>query len=619
MRALLVLALLAAASGLPAARVAAQVFGSGRALNSNAATDNGTDVTPHLVTDGAGLWGAAWTGTGGDILFARSTDDGATWSPALMLNPTPATQGGGVQLATDGTTWIAIWNARGPGGADDSDVLVVRSTDGGVNWSAPTTLNSNPPLGASHDLEPRIATDGVGTWIVVWDSDDTLGDTVGSDYDILFSRSTDAGVSWTAPAALNTNAGSDVGLDREPAIATDGATWLVVWSARDALGGAIGTDDDIVFARSMDAGVTWSAPAALNANAASDSGNDYSPQVATDGAGTWVAVWTSTDSLGGTIGTDEDILFARSVDGGATWSFPAPLNVNASSDGGANDDEAQIATDRHGTWVAVWYGATLGGPVVTDDDIRVARSVDGGASWSAPLPMNDNPSRDRSFESDPFVATDGAGTWLAVWDSQDSLGGTIGDDFDILVARGRDVACSPAPRAACAPATGSVKAKLTLKRRTPDTKDLVQWQLKSDEAASIADFGAPTASDVLDGTNHLLCVYDGAANLLMQAAAPAGGRCGIKPCWKAVATKGFDYRDGERTPAGLEKVQLRTDGVRQTSLLVKGSGEHLAMPALGGVLFPVTVQLQGTNARCWQTTFGAAIANDDGELRARLP
>jgi len=33
------------------------------------------------------------------------------------------------------------------------------------------------------------------------------------------------------------------------------------------------------------------------------------------------------------------------------------------------------------------------------------------------------------------MTTDGAGNWMAVWYSQDDLGGTIGTDRDILVAR----------------------------------------------------------------------------------------------------------------------------------------------------------------------------------------
>jgi hypothetical protein len=38
---------------------------------------------------------------------------------------------------------------------------------------------------------------------------------------------------------------------------------------------------------------TISAPAALPPTAASDTGVDETPQLATDGSGTWVAVWSS--------------------------------------------------------------------------------------------------------------------------------------------------------------------------------------------------------------------------------------------------------------------------------------------------------------------------------------
>ncbi|MFH0793093.1 MAG: hypothetical protein V2A74_03575, partial [bacterium] len=67
----------------------------------------------------------------------------------------------------------------------------------------------------------------------------------------------------------------------------------------------------------LQGGSAWAAfgfgpPAALNSNAATDSSYDQSPQVTTDGAGNWVAVWSSDNSLGGTIGPDFDILVARS-------------------------------------------------------------------------------------------------------------------------------------------------------------------------------------------------------------------------------------------------------------------------------------------------------------------
>ncbi|MGB2984614.1 MAG: sialidase family protein, partial [Phycisphaerae bacterium] len=88
-------------------------------------------------------------------------------------------------------------------------------------------------------------------------------------------------------------------------------------------------------------------PEPLNTNAASDTGWDWRPQLTTDGAGNWVAVWESYENLGGTIGTDYDILFSRSIDNGANWSPPAALNTNAASDSGG-DRFPQLTTDEAG-------------------------------------------------------------------------------------------------------------------------------------------------------------------------------------------------------------------------------------------------------------------------------
>jgi len=51
------------------------------------------------------------------------------------------------------------------------------------------------------------------------------------------------------------------------------------------------SDLDILFARSIDAGVTWTAPSPLNTDADIDAEDDFYPQVSTDGLGKWVAVW----------------------------------------------------------------------------------------------------------------------------------------------------------------------------------------------------------------------------------------------------------------------------------------------------------------------------------------
>jgi Neuraminidase (sialidase) len=370
------------------------------------------------------------------------------WSYPAALNTNAATDSGHdglCQVATDGGgNWLAVWEStENLGGTigTDPDILVARSTDNGATWTAPAALNTNAATDSGDDAWPQVTTDGLGLWVAVWHSGDSLGGTIGTDWDILAARSTDNGATWTDPAALNTNAATDsqYQYDAWPQVTTDGTgNWLAVWESTENLGGTIGTDADILAARSTDNGATWTDPAALNTNAATDSGDDYGPQVATDGGGNWVAIWTSYDSLEGTIGTDSDILAARSTDNGATWTAPATLNTNAATDSGA-DGRAQVTTDGAGNWVAVWHSnENVGGTIGTDYDILVARSTDNGATWTAPATLNTNAATDSNGDNDPQVTTDNAGNWLAVWGSWDDLEGTIGTDSDILVARSTD-------------------------------------------------------------------------------------------------------------------------------------------------------------------------------------
>ncbi len=314
----------------------------------------------------------------------------------------------------------------------------------------PQPLNTNAAFDGGADSFPEVTTDGQGNWVAVWHSNDDLGGTIGTDTDILFALSTDNGAMWTDPAPLNTNAASDSDDDTRAQVTTDGqGNWVAVWDSRDDLGGTIGTDGDILHSFSSNNGATWTDPEPLNTNAAGDSGSDRAPQVTTDGAGNWVAVWYSWDDLGGTIGTDGDILFARSADNGVTWTDPAPLNTSAASDCQLDvDDYPQVTTDGVGTWLAVWHSETYapppgedgcksGGP---DGDIFFARSFDNGATWSDPALLNSNGETDYHpfVDTAPQVTTDGEGNWVALWQSTSNLDYTIGADWDILFALSSD-------------------------------------------------------------------------------------------------------------------------------------------------------------------------------------
>ncbi|MGE4652470.1 MAG: hypothetical protein AAEJ53_16410, partial [Myxococcota bacterium] len=169
----------------------------------------------------------------------------------------------------------------------------------------------------------------------------------GSDYDILVARSMNDGLAWTAPEVLNGSGIGDTDTDSNPRLASDRkGGWLASWYKE---GGATGIDGDIFAAFSADAGQSWTAPDLLNDNGAGDSGSDKPPSVATDRAGRWVAAWQSDEDLDGSADTDDDIFFATSddIDGdGLSDAAEAvagtdPLNPDSDFDGlsdGAESD-----------------------------------------------------------------------------------------------------------------------------------------------------------------------------------------------------------------------------------------------------------------------------------------
>ncbi|OPZ09237.1 MAG: BNR/Asp-box repeat protein [candidate division BRC1 bacterium ADurb.BinA292] len=445
------------AGPLPAAELFSDTIGY---LNANAATDDGDDSGLQIIPDRRGEWLAVWdtltslTGTsaGADIVVSRSSGSGSVWSPPTPISSIAAFDDGGDEdpdAATDGhRNWVIVWESKATSGTqmagDDADILFVRSTDGGLTWEPTGVLNSNAwedndfdPK--NEDLNPDVDTNRKEIWITVWQTEFNLGGTLGNDSDLLFARSIDKGATWSIARPLNTNAAFDAGNDNNPRLLYGGgSTWMCVWDTGDPLGGVDDGSQDIAYARSHNDGLTWEAPRTLNSNAPIPS-VDLDPSVATDERGNWVVVWESGATLGGTIGVDRDILFARSEDNGETWSEAAPLNTTAATDFTStqvlHDRQPEIFTDTYGAWVCVWFTTDLQGVPESHQAINMAISTDNGATWTDPVTLDDSFYSQSDLDVDPIVRNDRLGHWIVGWRANNQPGGGIGDT-DLLFKPG---------------------------------------------------------------------------------------------------------------------------------------------------------------------------------------
>ncbi len=124
-----------------------------------------------------------------------------------------------------------------------------------------------------------------------------------------------------------------------------------MWETR---AGPYGGDYDVAFSASADGGQSWTTPRAVNTTAAGDIAGDSYSAVASDGHGNWAVVWQSDDDMDGTIGDDTDLMIARSIDLGLTWTDPQVFNGDAGVDSDTQDGVAWLVADGRASWMAVW-------------------------------------------------------------------------------------------------------------------------------------------------------------------------------------------------------------------------------------------------------------------------
>ena len=161
---------------------------------------------------------------GAEIRMTRSTDHGATFGPVGLASPVISAGGQGcfVVVSPNHQVNAFFYRGTGPSGqGGDNKLFVRRSTDFGVTFAAEvqiadlltSTTNGNLTLngGVRSNSFPHAAVNPVAAkpfLYAVYNDDPTPGNTADDNANVFSVRSTDGGLTWSAPVNID-NSGRD--------------------------------------------------------------------------------------------------------------------------------------------------------------------------------------------------------------------------------------------------------------------------------------------------------------------------------------------------------------------------------------------------------------------------
>jgi hypothetical protein len=389
----LVIALLvpaAARANVPLTQVSSDPF-------TNPTSQHATEVEPDTFAFGSTIVAAFQAGrfvSGGGasgIAWATSTDGGTSWVHDSLPGITKSAGAGPYDRVTDSTVaydaehgaWLiaslALHEATGVW-----DVLVSRSSDGGLTWGNPITVALGPGHGSLD--KPWIVCDDTaaspfyGHCYVQWT------DFPGScSQHVELSTSTDGGLTW-GPAETPANTHSATG--GQPLVQPNGTVIVPI------TGGC--NQNSLLAFRSLDGGASWSAIVSVTSIhrhvvAGGLRGGKYVlPSAEIDAGGRVYVAWQ--DCRFRKNCSSNDIVFTTSTDG-LSWSpvTRVPIDdVTSTVDhflpGLAVDRSTSGATAHLG--LAYYFYPQADCDISTCElDVGFVSSTNGGASWSGPTQL----------------------------------------------------------------------------------------------------------------------------------------------------------------------------------------------------------------------------------------
>lgn len=260
----------------------------------------------------------------------------------------------------------------------------------------------------------------------------------------------------------------------------------------------------------------------------------------------------------------------------------------------------------------------LAGDVATFD-LEGECGLPGGSSLDLVLEVFDDVGTSLAFddECDPLIEFEApaSGTYFASVRDADA---SVDDIYQLLVTCG---SCAPTPAPGC---FFMKKASLAIKEKKPGNEKLKLALKKPAQPLPDGAFGDP-----LTTTTVAACIYDEADTLVGELSVDPGGVCGTKakPCWKALGSGGFRYKDKEASSSGVLKLKGKSPKPEKATFKLKARNKlkkgQTAMPtgittSLEGAT-RAWVQVVTSDAQCFEGNLGAVKKNDATQFKAKTP
>lgn len=311
--------------------------------------------------------------------FAYSDNGGETWETGKLTSQEHGVWGDPC-IIVDTAGHFYFFHLSNPAEGSWIDRIVCqKSTDNGKTWSEGVGIGKNGTK--VQDKEWAVVDRKTNTIYITWTQFDEYGSTsTDCKSNIMFSKSTDAGLTWTEAKQINEISGDCLDDDDTvegavPTVGTNGEVY-VSWAGSQGL----------MFDRSTDGGETW----LENDIKVNDIGGGWVYEIPEINRCNGLPVTlcdTSKTSTRGTIyinwsdqtngEADTDIWLVKSIDNGNTWSQPKKVNDDNS---GKHQFFTWMAIDQITGYVyCVFYDRRNYNDERTD--VYMAVSKDGGQSF----------------------------------------------------------------------------------------------------------------------------------------------------------------------------------------------------------------------------------------------